>query len=112
MTYRRIATSAACCSVAAALASCAAPANGTPTATTGCVSQAQATQIWTGIDDRLNAIELDPHHAGLAAVATGNALTTITAYLQQQLVARHFTEREVDHLDQVTVVQAGCNGSR
>lgn len=98
--------------VAALLAACAAPAQGTSTTQTGCVSQAEATQIWTSIDNRLNAIELDPHHLGASSVTTGNALTTITAYLQQQLVAHAFTEREVDHLDQLTVVQAGCDGSR
>ena len=64
------------------------------------------------IDDRLNAVELDPHHTGASSVTTGNALATITTYLQQQLAAHGFTEREVDHLDQLTVVQAACNGSR
>jgi hypothetical protein len=98
--------------VAVLLASCAAPSRGTSTVQTGCVSQPEATQIWTSIDDRLNAIELDPHHTGVSTVTTGDALTAITTYLQQQLVAHAFTEREVDHLDQLTVVQAGCNGSR
>jgi hypothetical protein len=112
MTFRRIAMAAACCLVAAPVASCAAPPSGTSTTKTGCVSQTQATQIWADIDSRLNAIELDPHHTGLSGVTTGNALTTIDAYLRQQLIARNFTEREVDQLDQVTVVQAGCNGGR
>ncbi|HEY6470027.1 MAG TPA: hypothetical protein VI434_09680 [Candidatus Dormibacteraeota bacterium] len=112
MESRRVATPAIACAVAVMLASCAAPAQGTSTARTGCVSQSQATQIWTSIDDRLNAIELEPHHSGLPAVTTGNAFTTITKYLQQQLVAHGFTEREVDHLDELTVVQAGCNNGR
>ena len=112
MTYRRVAIPGAGCLLAALISSCAAPPSGTSTTKTGCVSQAQATQIWMGVDGQLNAIELDPHHTGLSSVTTGNALTTINAYLQQQLVARSFTEREVDHLDQLTVVQAGCNGTR
>jgi hypothetical protein len=112
MDCRRLAMPAAACIVAVLLASCAAPAQGTSTTRTGCVSQTEATQIWTSIDDRLNAIELDPHHTGVSTVTTGNALTTITTYLQQELVAHRFTEREVDHLDQLTVVQAACNGSR
>ena len=112
MRFRRVTIAVAGCLLAGLIASCAAPASGPSTARAGCVSQAQSTQIWTDVDDRLNAIELDPHHTGLSGVTTGNALTTITAYLQQQLVARNFTEREVDHLDQLTVVQAGCSGSR
>lgn len=102
--------------VAFMLASCAAPAStrGTPTpaarTNTACVSRSVATRIWSTVDARLNAIELDPKHAGVAAVTTGNALTTISAYLQRQLVNEHLTEHEVDQLDQLTVVQAGCNG--
>lgn len=98
--------------VAVLLGSCAAPAHGPSIAATGCVTTSEATQIWTSIDNRLNAIELDPHHTGASSVTTGTALTTITTYLQQQLVAHGFTEREVDHLDQLTIVQAGCNGGR
>jgi hypothetical protein len=112
MNRRRVAKVAATAGVAALLASCAVPTHGASTAQSGCVSQVAATQIWTSIDNRLNAIELDPHHVGASAVTTGNALTTITTYLQQQLVAHSLTEREVDHLDQLTVVQAGCNGGR
>ena len=111
MERRRVAMPAVAGVIAALLASCAPPAQGTSTAKTGCVSQSEATRIWATVDDRLNAIELDPHHPGLSSVTTGNAQTTINAYLQQQLVGHGFTEREVDHLDQLTVVQAGCNGS-
>jgi hypothetical protein len=112
MERRRVALLAAAGAVAVLLASCAAPTHGASTTQSGCVSQSEATQIWTSIDDRLNAVELDPHHTGASSVTTGNALATITTYLQQQLVAHGFTEREVDHLDQLTVVQAACNGSR
>ncbi len=96
-----------------AVSGCAGAGGATPTPTpkpaTGCVTRAQATQIWTSIDKKLNAIELDPKHAGLSAVATGNAFGLITDYLQNQLVNQHFTEREVDRLDSLTVVNAGCN---
>ncbi len=87
------------------------PPKATPSpAKTGCLTKAQATQVWTTVNDRIDAIELDPHHTGISAVTTGAALTAITTYLQQQLVGQGLTEREVDHLDQLTVVQAGCNG--
>jgi hypothetical protein len=82
----------------------------TPVATTACLTQAEATQVWATTNARIDAIELDPHHTGASAVTTGSALTAINTYLQQQLVGPGFTEREVDHLDQLTVVQAGCKG--
>lgn len=112
MECRRVALLAAVGVVAVLMCSCAAPTPGATTTESGCVSQAEATRIWTTIDARLNAVELAPHHTGASSVTTGNALATITTYLQQQLVAHGFTEREVDHLDQLTVVQAACNGSR
>ena len=78
-------------------------------ATTGCVSQSQAQQIWTQIDNQLNAIVLDPSHAGLGNVATGNALAQIQQYIQTTLVQANLTEKEVDRLDALTVLSAGCN---
>jgi hypothetical protein len=112
MTPRRALRRALLAFVAVLVAGCASPPpKATPAATkTGCLTQSEATQVWTTINDRIDAIELDPHHTGVAAVTTGSALTAITTYLQQQLVGPGFTEREMDHLDQLTVVQAGCNG--
>lgn len=116
MQWRRTVTFAGCMSVAALLASCATPptarSTSTPLVKTGCVTQLEATRIWTTVSHRLAAVELDPHHAGVSAVTTGNALAQITTYMEQQLVARGLTEHEVDRLDQLSVVQAGCNGSR
>jgi hypothetical protein len=116
MQWRRTVTSAVCVSVAVILAACATPsappATSTPAATTGCVTPVQATHIWMTVNHRLAAIELDPHHVGVSAVTTGNALAQITTYMEEQLVARGLTEHEVDRLDQLSVVQAGCNGSR
>jgi len=116
MQWRRIVTFAGCMSVAGLLASCAAApgarSKSSPSVKTGCVTQAEATRIWTTVNHRLAAIELDPHHAGVSAVTTGNALAQITTYMEQQLVARGLTEHEVDRLDHLSVVQAGCNGSR
>jgi hypothetical protein len=115
MQWRQTVTFAGCMSVAGLLASCATPLTApstTPTVRTGCVTQPEATRIWTTVNHRLAAIELDPHHAGVSAVTTGNALAQITTYMEQQLVARGLTEHEVDRLDQLSVVQAGCNGSR
>lgn len=81
-----------------------------PAQGSGCVSQTEAMQIWNKADAKLNAIELDPKHAGVADVATGEAQQLINVYLQQQLVALNFTEKEVDKLDSLTVIDAGCNG--
>ncbi|MGA7988132.1 MAG: hypothetical protein WCB51_07015 [Candidatus Dormiibacterota bacterium] len=112
MTSRQAVTRALAGFVAVLVAGCApSPPKATPAATkTGCLTQSEATQVWTTINARIDAIELDPHHIGVSAVTMGGALTAITSYLQQQLVGPGFTEREVDHLDQLTVVQAGCNG--
>ena len=75
----------------------------------GCVSQSQAQQIWTQIDNQLNSIVLDPQHAGLSDVATGNALVLIQQYIQTTLVQANLTEKEVDRLDALNVLSAGCN---
>ncbi len=75
-----------------------------------CVTNAQAVEIWTKIDNRINAIELDPHHTGLSDVTTGAALTEIETYMEDQLVSQGLTEHEVDHLDGLVVVEAGCKG--
>jgi hypothetical protein len=116
MQWRRTVTLAGCATVAMLLASCATPSaarsTSTPVPTTACVTQTEATRIWMTVNHRLAAIELDPHHAGVSAVTTGNALTEITTYMGQQLVARGLTEHEVDRLDRLTVVQAGCDGGR
>lgn len=75
----------------------------------GCVSQAQAQQIWTDIDNRIIAFEAHPKTATPESVATGAALEAIQTYLAQQLEANNWTEREVDKLDSLTVANAGCN---
>ena len=74
------------------------------------MTQSQAEAVWTSVDQRLNAIVLDPRHAGLDSVATGSALTLIQQYVQTTLVQPHLTEREVDHLDQLIILSAGCGG--
>ena len=76
---------------------------------TGCVSQAQAEQIWTAIDNRIIAFEAHPKTATPDTVATGAALQAIQTYLVQQLEANNWTEREVDKLESLTVASAGCN---
>lgn len=75
----------------------------------GCVTDSQAKQIWTDIDNRLNAMEADPKHATPASVTTGRALEGVQQYLAQQLEANNWTEHEVDKLESLTVVNAGCN---
>lgn len=75
----------------------------------GCVSQSQAEQIWTAIDDQVVAFEANPKKATPESIATGAALQAVQQYLSGQLVANKWTEREVDKLDSITVVNAGCN---
>ena len=82
---------------------------GVPAQGSGCVSQSQAQQIWTAIDNRIIAFEAHPKSATPDTVATGAALEAIQTYLAQQLEANNWTEREVDKLDSLTVATAGCN---
>ena len=82
---------------------------GVPSHGSGCVTTAEATRVWNGIDAKLNAIEADPKHGGASYVATGSALNLIEQYLAQQLEANSFTEIEVDKLESVAIVDAGCN---
>lgn len=82
-----------------------------PTSAPGCVTKAAARDIWTWINNRLNAIALDPKHQGLSDVATGTALSDIQSYIQTTLVAKNLTEREVDTLDSLTVTDAACTGN-
>lgn len=81
-----------------------------PAEGTGCVTQAEAMRIWTQVDTALNAAEADPAHSHPEAVATGTALQAVQQYLAQQLIANHWTEKEVDRLASLTVVDAGCDG--
>jgi hypothetical protein len=111
------ATSALAClglsAIAGVLTACSSSSSkATPSASpegSGCVSDQQAKQIWTQVDDRLNAVELDPKNSSPADVATGTALMEIQQYLQQTLVAHNLTEREVDKLQSIKIVDAGCN---
>lgn len=108
--------------LAAVLAACGAAAGtggssgGGPAATgavpsqgSGCVSQSEARQIWTDIDNRINAMEADPKHATPSSVTSGAALNTVEQYLAATLRANNWTEHEVDRLDSLSVVNAGCN---
>jgi hypothetical protein len=112
-----ILAAAACATVVAACGSSSATATPTPGGATGgvrvqgsgCVSQAEAEQIWTQIDNRIIAFEANPKSANPDSVATGAALQAIQSYLAQQLEANHWTEHEVDKLDSLTVANAGCN---
>jgi len=47
-------------------------------------------------------------YASSYGVATGSALGKERQYIQRQLVAQHLTEREVDRLDSLTVLDPGC----
>jgi hypothetical protein len=78
----------------------------------GCVSQSEASRIWTQLDQKLNALERDPRRASVSEVATGQAEQVINEYLQNDLIAHDFTENEVDKLRSLTVLEAGCDGGR
>lgn len=119
-TSRLAANTAATVLCAAVVAACGSsggtatppPASGTGVVRaqgSGCVSQEQARQIWTAIDNQIVAFEANPKTAKPDTVATGAALEAIQTYLAQQLEANHWTEREVDKLEQLTVANAGCN---
>lgn len=81
-----------------------------PSASAGCVDKTTATVIWTSINSRLDAIVLDPNHAGLADVTTGTAMSDLQQYIQTTLASKNLTEREVDRLDNLTVTDAACTG--
>lgn len=67
--------------------------------------------MWKQVDDALIAVQLDPKHAGLDRVATGQALLQFRDYLRSKLESKGFTERELDRLKSLTVIRAGCDGS-
>ncbi|MBV8194728.1 MAG: hypothetical protein JOY80_04295 [Candidatus Dormibacteraeota bacterium] len=101
------------------LVACGSPANSSaspsvsavPAQGGDCVTKDQATQIWHAIDMSLNAIEADPKHAGASAVTTGTALQMLQRYVSQMLEANGWTEHEVDRLDSLAVLSAGCGNA-
>ncbi|MBV8445418.1 MAG: hypothetical protein JOZ92_05825, partial [Candidatus Dormibacteraeota bacterium] len=58
-------------------------ASASATPLVGCLNQAQALAVWNAVNQKLDAIELDPKHQGAGQIATGDALALITNYLQQ-----------------------------
>lgn len=106
---------AACGSSPSASRSPSPPSHGTPQGSpqqgTGCVSQSEATQIWTSVNNALIAMEADPKHADPSTVTTGPAMRGVQQYLENQLIANNLTEHEVDRLQSLTVVNAGCNNA-
>jgi hypothetical protein len=114
MRWRRTGLLAVSGAAALLLAGCGSPpdaGSATRVPERGCIAAPEATRIWTSINSRLLAIELAPDHTGASSVTTGDALTLITNYLQRQLISQAFTEHEVDRLDSLRVVDAGCNGT-
>ncbi|HEX6538297.1 MAG TPA: hypothetical protein VF155_03865 [Candidatus Dormibacteraeota bacterium] len=87
----------------------AAPSGGLPAQGSGCVSQSEAMRIWTDINDATDAMEADPKAAMPSVFTSGAALAAVQQYLAQQLVANNWTEHEVDRLDALSIVDAGCN---
>jgi hypothetical protein len=73
-----------------------------------CITEAQARGVWQTVDDRVNALVLHPSTAAVAALAQGTAATQLRAYVQQRLLDQHLTEREVQRLDSISVLQPAC----
>jgi len=73
-----------------------------------CLTQAQARAVWQSVDDRLNALELHPSLRGVDALAAGTAAAQLHQYVQQRLLDAHLTEREVQRLDSISVLQPAC----
>lgn len=86
------------------------PSSAAPSASAGCVGNQTARNIWSTVNERLDAVQLDPAHQGADQVATGAALAEIQQYLQTTLTDKHLVEREKDRLDNLTVVDPGCAG--
>jgi hypothetical protein len=73
-----------------------------------CLDEAGARRVWADINARLEALVLHPDIGRIADVAQGAAATQMQQYLQQRLIDENLTEREVERLDDLTIVQAGC----
>jgi hypothetical protein len=73
-----------------------------------CLTQAQARAVWQNVDERMTALELHPSLSGVDAVAQGTAATQLRQYLQQRLLDQHLSEREVQRLDSISVLQFAC----
>jgi hypothetical protein len=91
------------------------PAAGVPGVTSTpqggpCLDEQQARVVWTDVTQRLDALVLHPDLSRVGEVAQGTAAQDIRQYLQQNLLDKHLTEREKERLDEITVVQRGCEG--
>ena len=73
-----------------------------------CVTQSQARAVWQSVDDRVNALERHPSLSGVDALAQGTAAAQLRQYVQQRLLDAHLTEREVQRLDSISVLQPAC----
>ncbi|HEV7679524.1 MAG TPA: hypothetical protein VGQ42_13240 [Candidatus Dormibacteraeota bacterium] len=73
-----------------------------------CVDVAGARMVWSDVNARLQALVLHPDVGRIAGVAQGAAATQMQQYLQQRLIDQHLTERELERLDDLSIVEAGC----
>jgi hypothetical protein len=83
---------------------------GIPSPGNACLDTTQAKAVWTDITKRLDALSLHPDVAHVGDVAEGTAATEIRQYLQQTLIDKHLTERERERLDNLSVIEDGCDG--
>ena len=75
-----------------------------------CVTTKQARAVWNDVNDRIDALSLHPDLKRVGDVAEGTAADEISQYLQLTLIDKKLTERERERLDDLTVVEPGCNG--
>ena len=75
-----------------------------------CVTAKQARTVWNDVNDRIDALSLHPDLKRVGDVAEGTAADEISQYLQQNLIDKKLTERERERLDDLTLVEPGCNG--
>jgi len=73
-----------------------------------CVARAQAQQVWSDVDARVDALVLHPSVSGVDAVAEGTAAEQMRAYVQTALLDHGLSERETSQLDDLSIVQSAC----
>jgi len=75
-----------------------------------CLDATHARTVWNDVTRRLDALALHPDTTRVGDAAEGTAAEQLRTYLQQTLIDKNLHEREQERLDDISVVQAGCNG--
>lgn len=75
-----------------------------------CLDEAAARKVWSEVNARLDALVLHPDVSHIGTVAEGTAADDVRQYIEDNLLAKHLTERERERLDSLQVLQGGCAG--